>query len=72
MKDKKFSQMLSANMKQAIREYGLTQSDVAHAMGISVTSLSRYLNEERNPSAYMVFLFCETLGISMDWLFGRD
>ncbi len=50
---------------------GLTQQEVADAVGCSVNTYSRYEREEREPSLEMIVKFADFFEVSADNLLGR-
>lgn len=56
----------------AIRDRGLKQRAFAKAIGVSEVSVSRYISGERIPKLNMVVKMADILGVSIDWLVGRD
>ena len=48
------------------------QTRLAKETGISIVSISRYLSGERNPTLINAILIADALGVSLDWLCGRE
>lgn len=59
-------------LKQQMRFVGLTQKQVAAETGITEATLSRYLNGNRIPNALILARLAAVLGVSVDWLLGRE
>ena len=59
-----------------IRKYraaaGLTMAELASKLGVSVATISRWESGEDSPSAPRLPLLADTLGCSIDQLYGRD
>ncbi len=54
-------------LKDAIRECGTTQKDLAEKIGISKTSISNYANG-RIPEVPILYEITDFLGVTMEWL----
>lgn len=50
-------------IKKAIIDQDMLQTELAKKVGISDVSLSRYLNEQRNPSLHMAVRIMKATGI---------
>lgn len=55
-------------LEQVMRERNLYPAQVAKLTGIRRQRIQEYLNGERQPTAFMIKLIAESLGISADWL----
>ena len=51
---------------------GFTMSELAGKMGVSIATVSRWENGEDSPAAHRLPLLADTLGCSIDQLYGRD
>ena len=45
---------------------------LAKETGISIVAISRYLSGDRNPTLINAILIADALGVSLDWLCGRE
>lgn len=48
----------------------MKQRELARLIGLSEVTLSRYVNNEREPRVKSIVAICKVLGISADWLLG--
>jgi len=51
---------------------GFTMTELADRMGVSVATVSRWENGEDSPAAPRLPLLADTLGCTIDQLYGRD
>ena len=51
---------------------GLTQSEVASALGVSSVVYSRYENGKRQPSIDTLIQMADIFGVTVDYLLGRQ
>lgn len=51
---------------------GITQKDLAHAVGITPASLSAYKNGSKSPTLPVAAAIAKELGVSLDWLCDID
>lgn len=63
-----FGKRLRAERKRK----GLTIKDMAQKVGICQNSLSSYERGRNEPSMFILGILAETLGVSMDYLAGKD
>lgn len=63
-----FNMALSENMRKILNKKGLKQRHVAKQMGICPSALNRYIKENRCPSLWHCYKFCEACGVSIDML----
>lgn len=52
------------------KELGLSDTEVAHRLGLRQTRYSNYVNNEREPDLATLSKICKVLGISADELLG--
>lgn len=50
----------------------MTQQALADAVGVALRTYQCYEQGTRQPSLSLVNAFCDTLGVSADYLLGRD
>lgn len=60
------------NIKDIRLRKGLTQSDVAAALGVSSVVYSRYETGKRQPSIDMLIQMADIFGVTVDFLLGRQ
>ena len=60
------------NIKDMRLRKGLTQSDVAAALGVSSVVYSRYETGKRQPSIDMLIQMADIFGVTVDFLLGRQ
>ena len=60
------------NLKDIRLRKGLTQSEVASALGISSVVYSRYETGTRQPSADTIIQLANVFGVTVDYLLGRQ
>lgn len=61
---------VGARIRQRIAEMGITQADVARALGISQQRLGNYVNGKRPPDIETLVKVAKALNVSTDWLLG--
>ena len=59
-------------LRAAIARTGKTPNEVAAEAGISHFAIYSWLREEKSPNVYCLAAVADVLGVSMDWLWGRD
>ncbi len=50
---------------------GKTQNDIAKEIGISASSLSKYVGKADTPNMYIFLRIADYFGVSLDYLYGR-
>lgn len=60
------------HLKELRIKKGMSQTDVARALGISRQAYNFYENKKRDPDTAMVKTLAEFFGVSTDYLLGRD
>ena len=63
---------MSVNIKDIRLRKGLTQSEVATALGVSSVVYSRYENGKRQPSIDTLVQMADIFGVTVDYLLGRQ
>ena len=62
-----------SRMKQARRDAGLTQQQVAEKLGVNHSNVSQWESDKHTPQFSAIVKFCEETGVSLDWLvLGRE
>ena len=59
-------------LKQLMAETGVTQQQVADALGITAPAMNHYINGRREPSIEMLCKLADFFGVTVDYLIGRD
>lgn len=59
-------------LRQARKKKGLSLEKLAKACGISLASVYNYDRGGRLPNLYTAVCLADALGVSIDWLAGRD
>lgn len=63
---------ISARIKQAMEEKGMTQAELSKESGVSKSTLSEWLNDKYEPKQNNIYILSQTLGVSPTWLMGLD
>ena len=63
---------MPVNIKEIRLRKGLTQSDVAAALGVSSVVYSRYETGTRQPSIDILIQMADIFGVTVDFLLGRQ
>ena len=56
--------------RQIIKESGKQQKEIAEKMGVAPSTISKLLNEDTEPSAYVLIQIAKFFNVSVDWLLG--
>ena len=59
-------------LKQLRKEKGVSQKDVANAIGVSVSAYSNYEQGLREPSNQILINLCKYYDVSADYLLGLE
>lgn len=59
-------------LREAMRDAGMTQSDLARATGLNRATISRYLSGEVEPRQDAAHKLAIALGVAEFWLWGHD
>ena len=65
-----YLQKVRSNLKSIMYTRGLTGKDVAAEIGVTPSSMSRYLQDKRDPELLVVINMAKYFGVSMDWMVG--
>jgi transcriptional regulator with XRE-family HTH domain len=66
-------QTFGSRMKQARRDAGLTQQQVAESLNVNHSNVSQWESDKHTPQFSAVVAFCQKTGVSLDWLvLGRE
>ncbi|NBI09013.1 XRE family transcriptional regulator [Colidextribacter sp. OB.20] len=63
---------LSERLRSLRKERGLTQTEAANAVEISLKSYCRYESGEREPTASVLVQIADFYSVSADYLLGRS
>lgn len=64
------NQTIGDRLKYSLKIRNMKQKEFAEKIGVTEVTISRYINNERQPNADMIILICRALGVSSDWLLG--
>lgn len=67
--EEEWRKIFSYNLKKAMNDRYITQLELSERTGISIQSLSKYINEKATPSAYNIELIANALGCSTSELY---
>lgn len=62
--ERHYRESFSRNLKQKMKENGLAQQELSDLTGISVISLSKYMNAKTTPSIYNLYRIAKALRCS--------
>lgn len=70
----KFSltEQFSARLTEAIGQFPLKQKELASKVNLTEQTLSRYKSGTRLPDTEELYRLANFLGVSIDWLLGKD
>lgn len=60
----------SERLKELMQQQGYTQQQIANAIGYSQRAVSKWLNNQSEPTASAIFSLAEFFGVSADFLLG--
>ena len=63
--------MIGQRISSRRRFLKLTQEELAHRIGTSQKQISKYENEEQEPTAGVLYKLADVLETTSDWLLGR-
>lgn len=63
--------MFGKRLREARMSRGLTQPQLAEAIGVALRTYQQYEQGIRNPSFDSLVVLADTLNVSTDWLLGR-
>lgn len=70
MEKKNHTNILPVRLKQLRQERGLTQQQLADALGLNSVTYLRYEKGQREPSIDLLIVFAEYFDVSIDFLVG--
>lgn len=68
MSEKEWLEIFGDNLPSILEEYGLSQRDLADEIGISESTISKYINKKQMPSIKVIVNIVYALGIEFDEL----
>lgn len=71
-KQKQLIEVFVPRLRQARRESGLMQKDIANALFTTEACVSRWMNGKALPEAVYIPALANVLNVSTDWLLGLD
>lgn len=63
---------IGERISKELHDKGMTQRELAEKVGISEVSISRYVNEGRQPMPMALGQIAKALGVTTDYLIGID
>ena len=60
------------NLKSLVENSPYTTREIATAVGVTPSSMSRYITGKRDPDAEYIIAMAKYFGVSIDWLLGVD
>ena len=66
------SEQFSARLTEAIGQFPLKQKELASKVNLTEQTLSRYKSGTRLPDTEELYRLANFLGVSIDWLLGKD
>ena len=60
------------NLRDILKEYGMTQKDLADESGLSETTISRYVKKQRIPNMKAIVNIANALDLTTDELINLD
>ncbi|MEN3012861.1 MAG: XRE family transcriptional regulator [Dictyoglomus thermophilum] len=64
--------IISERLRIARERKGLSKKELAQKIGVAPSSITRYENEGRIPKASILLKISEVLGVSVDYLLGKE
>ncbi len=65
----KHKQEVGARLRLAMEAQGLSQSDLSRVFSVSLSKIGNWLRGDNYPDVYLMTVFCERYGVTMDWLY---
>lgn len=60
------------NLKDMLKDYGMTQKDLANETGLSKSTISQYINKQKVPSMKAIVNIANALDVTTDELINLD
>lgn len=61
---------IQKRLREAIKESGIAQKDIAKAIGVSAQTVSKYMKENIFPALDTFAKLCATIDVSADYILG--
>lgn len=66
MSEQEWINIFGDNLRDILKEYGYTQRDLADAIGVTESTISRYINKQRMPTVPILINMSMELGINLE------
>ena len=63
---------IQKRLREEIKNSGMTQREIAAAMGVSAQTVSRYMTDDIFPALDTLARLCEVLDVSADYILGTE
>ncbi|HIU00752.1 MAG TPA: helix-turn-helix transcriptional regulator [Candidatus Coproplasma excrementavium] len=63
---------IQQRLREEIKNSGMTQREIAAAMGVSAQTVSRYMTDDIFPALDTLARLCEVLDVSADYILGTE
>jgi len=60
---------VAARLQLTLEALDLKQAEVAETLGVSLSKLGNWLRGDTYPNEFLMTLFCDRYGVTMDWLY---
>lgn len=64
--------VFARKLQELLEDKGIQQKELARAIDITEVTISRYINEDRDPQVAILEKIAEFFSVSTDFLLGRD
>lgn len=65
------SQVFKDRLAYLLYKYSVNKSELARKLGIAISTVHRWFNEDRTPSYDTIKKLADMFGVSVDWLMGK-
>ena len=65
------SQVFKDRLAYLLYKYSVNKSELARKLGIAISTVHRWFNEDRTPSYDTIQKLADMFGVSVDWLMGK-
>ena len=72
MTEREWMDIFGDNLRDILKEYGMTQKDLADESGLSETTISRYIKKQRIPNMKAIVNIANALDLTTDELINLD
>ncbi len=63
---------IGEKIKELRLEKGITQAELAEAIGIDKSTIAKYETDDREPKVYILCKIADYFGVTLDYLAGRE